>query len=111
MSRARQDRFHLCQSRSFWSTEVKHQRHIDGSAAALREAMRTRKLIADIERVVQILNSDIAAEEVQARIFDRSHVEYPMIARTLGARRDNLKGTIAALKRRLLSLPTELLQA
>jgi hypothetical protein len=88
---------------------VKHQRHIDANAAALREARQTRRLIADIDRIVQILNSDIAAEEEQAGIFDRSDVEYPMIARTLAGRRDNLRATIAALEQRLLNLPTELL--
>jgi hypothetical protein len=35
-------------------------------------------MIADINRVVQILNGDIAAEEEQARIFDRSRVDYPI---------------------------------
>ena len=88
---------------------MKHQRRIDASAAALKEARQTRRLIADIDRVVQILNSDIAAEEEQAQIFDRAHVEYPLLARGLAARRDNLRGTIAALEQRLLNLPTELL--
>jgi hypothetical protein len=36
--------------------------------------------------------------------------EYPMLARTLTARRDNLRATIAALEQRLLNLPTELLE-
>jgi hypothetical protein len=85
--------------------QMKHQRHIDANVAtALREETRTRELIADIDRVVQILNSDIAAEEVQAEIFDPGKPEYPMLARALTARRDNLRGTIAALEKRLLSL-------
>ena len=105
--RARQDCIHLCQNRSFWSSEVKHQHHIDASAVALTEARQTRRLIADIDRVVQILNGEIATEEEQARIFDRSHIKYPLLART--ARRDNLRRTIAALEQRLLNLPTELL--
>jgi septation ring formation regulator EzrA len=87
---------------------VKHQRHIDASAVTLREARQTRRLIADIDRIVQILDSDIAAEEEQARIFDRCQVEYPMLARTLAVRRDNLRHTTAALEQRLLNLPTEL---
>jgi hypothetical protein len=62
-------------------------------------------MIADINRVVQILNGDIAAEEEQARIFDRSRVDYPILAMTLVARRDNLLGTIAALEQRLVNLP------
>jgi septation ring formation regulator EzrA len=83
---------------------MKHQRHIDANAAAVREERQTRGLIADIDRVVQILNSDIAAEEVAAGIFDPAQAEYPMLARTLAARRDNLGCTIAALEKRLASL-------
>jgi hypothetical protein len=75
-----------------------------GSATPAREALQTRVLIADINRVVQILDSDIAAEQEQARIFDRSQVEYPMLARTMAARRDNLTDTITALERRLSKL-------
>ena len=82
---------------------MKHQRHF-GTATPAREALQTRTLIADINRVVQILEGDIAAEEEQARIFDRSRTEYPMLARTLGARRDNLMGTISALEQRLSKL-------
>jgi hypothetical protein len=67
-------------------------------------------LIADIDRIVQILNSDIAGEEEQAGVFDRSQVEYPMLARTLTARRDNLRHTVAALQQRLVNLPAELLE-
>jgi hypothetical protein len=67
--------------------------------------LQTRVLIADINRVVQILDSDIAAEEEQAGIFDRSRFDYPILARTLAARRDNLLGTIAALEQRLVYLP------
>jgi hypothetical protein len=88
---------------------LKHQRHFELGNRS-REALRTRTLIADIDRIVQILNSDIAAEEEQARVFDRSQVEYPMLARTLTARRDNLRHTIAALQQRLVNLPAEFLE-
>jgi len=40
---------------------MKHQRHFGTSAA--REAVQTRALIADLDRIVQILNNAIAAEE------------------------------------------------
>ena len=85
---------------------MKHQPHF-GKATSAREALQTRILIADINRVVQILDSDIAAEEEQARVFDRSKVTYPMLARTLAARRDNLMDTIAALEQRLVNLPAD----
>jgi hypothetical protein len=82
---------------------MKHQRHFE-SAPALREAAQTRALIADIDRIVQILDSDIAAEEQQAGVFDTSLANYPMYARTLAARRDNLSVTIGALEQRLAAL-------
>jgi hypothetical protein len=85
---------------------MKHQRHF-GSATPAREALQTRILIADITRVLQILDSDITAEEEQARIFDRSKAGYPMLAGTLAARRDNLLDTIAALEQRLVNLPAD----
>ena len=77
---------------------MKHMRHF-GRATPARE-LQTRALIADISRVVQILDGDIAPEEEKAQIFERSQGEYPMLARTLAARRDNLIGTIALLKER-----------
>jgi hypothetical protein len=82
---------------------MKHQRHF-GIATPARDALQTRELIADIGRVVQILDSDIAAEEEQARVFDRSRIDYPILARTLATRRDNLLGTIAALEQRFSKL-------
>jgi hypothetical protein len=83
---------------------MKQQRHF-GSATPARDALQTKELIADINRIVQILDNDITAEEEQVRIFDRSRVDYPILARTLAARRDNLLGTIAALEQRLVNLP------
>jgi hypothetical protein len=85
---------------------MRHQRHF-GSASPAREALQTRELIADINRIVQILDGDIAAEEEQVRIFDRARIDYPILARTLVARRDNLLGTIAALEQRLVNLPAD----
>jgi septation ring formation regulator EzrA len=79
---------------------MKHRRHFEHGNRS-REALQTRSLIADIDRVVQIIDSDIAAEEENASVFDKSQAEYPMLARTLAARRDNLRGTIAALEKRL----------
>lgn len=78
---------------------MKHQRHFERTAS--REAEQTRSLIADLDRIVQILNSEIAAEEEQTGAFDRFQAEYPMRARELAARRDNLTHTIAALEQRI----------
>jgi hypothetical protein len=82
---------------------MKHQRHFE-SATASREALQVGELIADLDCVLQILNSDIVAEEERAQVFKRSQPEYPMLAQTLAARRDNLTDTIAALERRLAAI-------
>jgi hypothetical protein len=60
-----------------------------------------RKILADLVRTVQLIEFEIAAQEEQASISDRSDVKYPMLARTLIERRDNLKMTIDALDQRL----------
>ncbi len=82
---------------------MKHQRHF-GTPAASREAVQTRTLITDLERIVRILNDAIAAEEKRTGVFDRVQAEYPTHARELAARRDNLANTIAALEQRLGAL-------
>jgi len=79
---------------------MKHQRRFDQGNRS-REALKTQTLVADIERVVRILDSDIAAEQERARLSDRSDTDYPILAKTLAARRDNLQETITALKKRL----------
>ena len=77
---------------------MKHQLHFE---TATREAVQTRTLIDDLGRIVQILNSAIANEEQRAGIFDPFEAAYPMHARKLSARRNNLTDTIAALELRL----------
>ena len=64
-------------------------------------ALQTRALIADIRRLVDILNVDIAQEESQIGVSDPTLPEYPMVARALVARRDNLESTLASLEDRL----------
>jgi len=56
----------------------------------------------DIARIVEILNVDISSEEQSAGVADPARAEYPALARTLRARRDNLLGTISALQQRLI---------
>jgi hypothetical protein len=83
---------------------MKHQRHF-GSASdvALREVARISALMSDLDRVVRILDSDIATEKERVGVSDPFDPNYPILARTLTARRDNLKNTIAALEKRLPS--------
>ena len=51
--------------------------------------------------MVDILNGDIAEEEARCGISDPIKPEYPMHARALVARRDNLESTIASLEKRV----------
>jgi hypothetical protein len=78
---------------------MKHQRHFENPSSS-REAEQTKSLIADLDRI-QITNVDVAADEERANVFDTMRPEYPILARTLKARRNNLLGTIAALRQRL----------
>ena len=79
---------------------MKHPRHFEYPPYS-REAEQTKSLIADLDRIVQIINADVVAEEERAKVFDTTQREYPILARALKARRDNLLNTIAALRQRL----------
>jgi hypothetical protein len=68
---------------------------------ALRQAAVLRGMIYDLGRTIHILNIDILTEEERVRIFDRSDPAYPILARTLTGRRDNLIVTVADLEERL----------
>jgi hypothetical protein len=57
-------------------------------------------MIEDLRRVSQILDCDVRTEEERSQISDPSDPRYPILARSLAARRDNLKATIAALEAR-----------
>jgi hypothetical protein len=83
---------------------MEHQRHFGTSEAEQREAVKIRKMIGDLARSVQLLNCDIASEEERTRISDRSDAAYPILARMLATRRDNLKDTVTALEKRLSTL-------
>ena len=83
---------------------MKQQRHFDTSEAAQREAVKIRRMIGDLDRLVRLLDCNIAIQEECAKISDQSDVAYPILARALAARRDNLRKTIAALEQRLSKL-------
>jgi len=91
---------------------MKHQPHFEvASATVLREAAVIRGMMDDLNRAVCLLDCDIATEEERARISNRSNSAYPILARTLAARRDNLRDTIAALERRLTTIKASLVEA
>jgi hypothetical protein len=70
--------------------------------AALKQEAKLKELIRDLDRVVRILEVDIATEEARAGVSDPCNGAYPILARKMMARRDNLKETVAALEREFL---------
>ncbi len=65
--------------------------------AGNRPDARLHKMIADMRRFVSHLESEIAMEEDRAKVHDEGNFAYPIVAKTMRARRDNLNLTIAAL--------------
>ena len=55
-------------------------------------------LIESLLRSVELLTVDIEHEEVRAGVRDLSDPTYPVLARSLRARRDNIRATIASLE-------------
>ena len=83
---------------------MKHPYHFGSpNRVALREVEQIGALIRDLDRIVRILESDIATEEERSSASDRFDAAYPIIAKMMTARRDNLKETIVSLERRLSS--------
>jgi hypothetical protein len=74
--------------------EMRLQKEIEVKRAA---AARARSLIADLERQAASLDDTIGNVLTRARVRDPSDCAYPIEARTMGARRDNIKSTIAVL--------------
>jgi hypothetical protein len=68
---------------------------------SLREAAQIETLITNLTRSVELLNFEIDAVEERALVRDLSDPAYPILARDLRTRRENLKETIAALRARV----------
>jgi ABC-type transporter Mla subunit MlaD len=84
---------------------MKHASHFENTGRTLvREARSIEAMIADMRRVIQVLDCDVRTEEERSGTFDPSHPHYSVLAKTLAARRDNLKATIAALEARLSTI-------
>ena len=66
-----------------------------------RTAMKLQALIADLRWRVQLLGCDIKEEEKRTGVSDLSNGAYPILARNLRTRRDNLLATITMLECRL----------
>jgi hypothetical protein len=73
------------------------RRQIDvPSATTQREVALVKTILVDLGETIEQLSRDIATEEERVRIFDASAPTYPILAKSLIARRDNLRLTIAA---------------
>ena len=71
---------------------------------ARRDVLRLRAMIAEIEHSIMALERSIEAEQQLAGVADRRSLAYPMSARAMEARLENLRITRAALVSRLSSL-------
>jgi cell division protein FtsB len=78
--------------------EARKQREIE---IKRRAATQLRTMIVTLEREVANLDDGISSELMLARVRDPSHFAYPISVRTMHARRENLKATIAVLSDRL----------
>ena len=74
-----------------------------GTAAVNRLQIAT--LIGDLSRSVELLTVDIEHEETQAGVRDLADPAYPVLARSLRARRENIKETIALLEGLVQRIP------
>jgi hypothetical protein len=73
-------------------------------ATALREAAQIETMIRDLNQAAARLAADAMAEEKRVGISDPHDTAYPILARVLSVRRENLQATVAALEQRVASL-------
>jgi hypothetical protein len=80
---------------------MKRVRHFETApTGGQNEAEKMAGMLAALYHDVRLLNLDIEAELANAGCDGRGYA-LPIAARTMGARRDNLKATIAMLEQRL----------
>jgi hypothetical protein len=69
-----------------------------------REAVQIRSTIASLNRTIAVMESGITAVLDRSHVTDPQHHAFPISARTMIARRDNLKTTIATLSDQLAKI-------
>jgi hypothetical protein len=69
---------------------------------AATNKLQIATLIGKLSRSVDILTSDIEHEEARAGINNLADPAYPVLARSLRARRKNIGATIASLEARII---------
>jgi hypothetical protein len=70
---------------------------LGGPDAVRLRPQQMEKLLRDLRNGVRLLDQSIDAEMRSVSICDPSHFAFPMIARSMLTRRDNLRATIASL--------------
>ena len=72
---------------------------------AATNELQIATLIADLWRSVEVLTADIEHEEMHSGVRNVADPNYPVLARSLRARRENLGATIASLEALTRSAP------
>ena len=65
---------------------------------AATNRLQIATLIGDLRRLVEVLTADIEHEEERAGVCDLADSTYPVLARSLRTRRENIGATIASLE-------------
>ena len=81
--------------------ERRREKEIENSRAA---AVRIRSMIEALEHAVSSLNAGIDAILEGSQVRDPTNFAYPVAARAMCARRDNIQGTIEVLSRQLAKI-------
>ena len=81
--------------------EMRKQKEIGNNRTA---AVRIRNVITGLERAVFSLDGSIEAILEESQIRDPSNSAYPVAARAMSARRDNIRATIALLSGQLAKI-------
>jgi hypothetical protein len=69
---------------------------IRGTAATNK--LQIAALISNLSRTMDLLTADIEREEARVGVHDVSDPTYPVLARSLWERRENIRVTIASLE-------------
>jgi hypothetical protein len=81
---------------------MKQARHFENvTPTTSRGVACIATLLEDMQRVVNLLEDEVAAENERSRIRGYSEAESSIRAKALAERRDNLNATIATLETRL----------
>jgi hypothetical protein len=82
---------------------MRDQGHFDTFIASSPEATHTQlasSLVFELQQMLSLLQAALAEEERKATVRDPADPQYPMLARSLRSRSDNLQKTIFCLQAR-----------